>query len=272
MTIADTAHIHPTAIVDAGAVIGENTRIGPYSIIGPEVVLGAGLNIAAHVVIDGQTTIGDGTRVYPFTSLGSDPQDLKFKGERTRLEIGQNVLIREHVTMNPGTEGGGGLTRVGNACLFMVGTHVAHDCMVGNNVILANNAIIAGHVEVGDFAVLGGVCAVHQFVRIGAHAMVGGTTGVERDVIPYGSVIGNRARLAGLNIVGMKRRGFEREQIHALRAAFRDVFESDEGSLQERAQAVADSTDDGAAHEMVDFILAGGSRRFCVPEAKNDSA
>ncbi len=272
MTIADTAQIHPTAIIDAGAVIGANTRIGPYSIIGPEVVLGAGLNVAAHVVIDGQTTIGDGTRVYPFASLGSDPQDLKFKGERTRLEIGENVLIREHVTMNPGTEGGGGLTRVGNACLFMVGTHVAHDCMVGNNVILANNATLAGHVEVGDFAVLGGICGIHQFVRIGAHAMVGGMTGVERDVIPYGSVLGDRAHLAGLNLLGMKRRGFDREQIHALRATYRAIFEGAEGSLQDRVQALADQPAEGAAREMLDFILAGGNRRFCVPEAKTDSA
>jgi UDP-N-acetylglucosamine acyltransferase len=267
MTISETAQIHPSAIVEAGAVIGDKVQIGAFSTIGPEVTLDDGVRIAAHVVVTGQTTIGAETQVYPFTALGTAPQDLKFKGEKTRLEIGKRVQIRENVTMNPGTEGGGGLTRVGDNCLFMVGTHVAHDCMVGSNVIAANNATLAGHVEVGDFVVLGGMCGVHQFVRIGPHAMIGGMTGVERDVIPYGSVIGNRAHLAGLNMVGMKRRGFDRPQIHALRAAYRAVFDDSEGALHERASAVvATLEEDGAAREMVDFILAGGSRRFCVPE------
>lgn len=267
MAIAETAQIHASAIVEEGAVIGDKVYIGPYSVIGPEVRLAESVRIESHVAVTGQTTIGRGTQVYPFASLGTAPQDLKFRGERTTLEIGENVKIRENVTMNPGTEGGGGVTRVGDNCLFMVGTHVAHDCIVGSNVIAANNATLAGHVEVGDFAVLGGFCGVHQFARIGAHAMVGGMTGVERDVIPYGSVIGNRAHLAGLNMVGMKRRGFDRPQIHALRAAYKAVFLDAEGSLHERASAVAAELEgEGAAREMVDFILAGGSRRFCVPE------
>ncbi len=267
MAIAETAHVHPTAIVEDGAVVGDRTVIGPYAIVGPEVTLGAGVRIGAHVMLDGVTDIGAGSEIYPFASIGTPPQDLKFGGERTRLEIGENVRIREHVTMNPGTEGGGGVTRVGDNCLFMVGCHVAHDCIVGNNVIAANNATMAGHVEVGDFVVLGGISAIHQFARIGAHAMVGGMTGVERDVIPYGSVTGNRAHLAGLNMVGMKRRGFDRPQIHALRAAYKAVFHGEEGSLHERASAVAATlTEDGASREMVNFILAGGSRRFCVPE------
>jgi len=268
MAIADTAQIHPSAIIEDGAEISDKVQIGPYSTIGAEVRLGAGVRIESHVVVAGRTTIGRGTQIYPFASIGTAPQDLKFKGELTTLEIGENVRIREHVTMNPGTEGGGGVTRVGNDCLFMVGTHVAHDCLVGSHVIAANNATLAGHVEVGDFAVLGGFCGVHQFARIGAHAMVGGMTGVERDVIPYGSVIGNRAHLAGLNMVGMKRRGFDRPQIHALRSAYKAVFLSEEGSLHERASATAATLEEGsAAREMVDFILAGGSRRFCVPEA-----
>lgn len=269
MTIAASAEIHPTAIIATGAEIGESVSIGPYCTIGPQVRLGQGVRLDAHVNIEGDTVIGSGTRVFPFSSLGTDPQDLKYKGEPTRLEVGSKCMIREHVTMNTGTEGGGGLTRVGNGCLLMVGVHVAHDCMVGNQVIFANNAIIAGHVEVGDNAVLGGVCAVHQFVRIGAHSMIGGMTGVERDVIPFGSVMGNRAHLAGLNIVGMKRRGFERAAIHDLRALFRNVFEGDEGSLLERAEAASAGLPDGASpsRDVVEFILAGGSRRFCVPEA-----
>lgn len=268
MAIAGTAQIHPSAIVEDGAVIGDKAHVGPFSVIGAQVRLGEGVRIDGHAVVTGRTTVGRGTRIFPFAAIGTAPQDLKFRGESTALEIGENVTIRENVTMNPGTEGGGGLTRVGDRCLFMVGTHVAHDCLVGDNVIAANNATLAGHVEVGDFAVLGGMCGVHQFVRIGAHAMVGGMTGVERDVIPYGSVIGNRAHLAGLNMVGMKRRGFDRPQIHALRAAYKSVFLGEEGSLHERASALAATLpDEGASREMVDFILAGGSRRFCVPES-----
>ncbi len=221
------------------------------------------------MAVDGITTIGEGTVVYPFASLGSRPQDLKYHGEPSRLEIGANNQIRENVTMNPGTEGGGMLTKVGDNCLFMVGSHVAHDCVVGDNAILANNATLAGHVSVGDFAVLGGLCAVHQFVRIGRHVMVGGMTGVENDVIPYGAVTGNRAHLSGLNLVGIKRRGYGRDDIHALRNAYRLLF-APEGTLAERLEEVADQFKAVApVMEIVDFIRDDSSRSICQPKLEN---
>lgn len=213
--------IHPTVVVESGAHLGEGVKIGPYCLIGPDVVLGDGCVLHGHAVVGGRTTIGPRTEVFPFASLGLRPQDLKYRGEPSTLEIGADNVIREHVTMNPGTDGGGMVTRVGDGCLFMVGAHVAHDCQVGSQVIMANNATLAGHVQVQDFAILGGLSAVHQFVRIGRYAMVGGMTGVERDVIPFGSVMGDRARLSGINIVGMKRRGLSRDEIHDVRKAYR---------------------------------------------------
>jgi len=258
--------IHPTAIVEDGAVIGERTRIGPYSIVGPNVELADGVVLEAHAVVAGHTSIGSGTHIFPFASIGHKPQDLKFSGEVTRLEIGENNQIREHVTMSPGTEGGGGVTTVGDNGLFMMGAHVGHDCIVGNNVILANNATLAGHVELADFVILGGLSAIRQWSRIGTGAIVGGMTGVEFDVIPYGSVIGDRARLAGLNLIGLKRKGFPREQIHALRAAYRSLFESEEGTLRSRAEALAAETQDQPLVKTVtDFILEKEDRRFCTP-------
>lgn len=268
MKIADSATIHPTALIEDGAIIGEGATIGPFCTIGADAVIGAGTRLISHVVVAGVTRIGEDNRVFPFTALGTVPQDLKYAGERTELHIGSRNTIRENVTMNPGTVTGTSVTRVGDDNLFMVGCHVAHDCIVGNHAIFANNATIAGHVEVGDFAILGGISAVHQFVRIGAHAMVGGMTGVERDVIPFGSVMGNRAHLAGLNLLGMKRRNFDREQIHTLRAAFRELFTGEEGALIERASALRESAPAaGPARDMLDFILAGSERRFCVPQA-----
>ena len=263
-----TAEIHATAVVEPGARLGDGVRIGPYCVVGPEAALGDGVELLSHVVVAGDTEIGAGAKVWPFASLGHQPQDLKYRGERTRLEIGPRCMIREHVTMNPGTGQGGGLTRVGAGVLAMVGAHVAHDCRVGDGVILANNATLAGHVEVGDGAILGGLSAVHQFVRIGRGAMVGGMTGVEKDVIPYGSVMGDRARLAGLNFVGLKRRGASREALHAIRAAYREIFEGEEGSLAARAAAARDRRADCAeAVEIADFILAGSARSFCTPRA-----
>ncbi len=257
--------IHPTAIVSERAVLGHTVRIGAYSIVGPDVVLGNGVIIHPHVVIDGRTEIGEGTEIFPFASIGSRPQDLKYHGEPSRLVIGKRNVVREHVTMNPGTEGGGMLTSVGDGCLFMVGSHVAHDCQVGNNVILANNATLAGHVSVGSFAILGGLSAVHQFARIGAHAIVGGMTGVEHDVIPYGSVKGDRARLAGLNLIGIRRRGFTREQIDALRRGYKALF-APEGTLQERVDAVAKAeSGEAAVMEIVNFIREDSSRSICQP-------
>ena len=202
--------IHETAIVNRNAEIHPSVIIGPYSVVGPNVVLQEGCHLEPHVIIGGNTKLGPNNHVFSFASIGLQPQDLKYKGEESSLEIGAENVIREHVTMNPGTEGGGMVTKVGDRCLFMVGAHVAHDCHVGNNVILANNATCAGHVEVGDFAILGGLSAIHQFVRIGKHAMIGGMSGVENDVIPYGSAMGNRAHLSGLNVVGLKRRNFSR--------------------------------------------------------------
>ena len=257
--------IHPTAIVEDGARLGADVRIGPYCVVGANVVLGDGVELVSHVAVAGHTTIGQGTRIWPFASIGHQPQDLKFAGETSYLEIGAGNMIREHVTMNPGTEGGGYYTRVGDGGLYMMGCHVGHDCQIGDKVIMANNATLAGHVEVDDFAFLGGLCAVHQRVRIGPHAMVGGMSGVEKDVIPYGSVIGNRADLGGLNLIGLKRRGFDRETIHALRGAYREIFYG-EGSLHDRAAAAAEAhAGNPAVREMTDFILADSARSFCTP-------
>ncbi len=257
--------IHASAIVEDGAVLGDGVRIGPYCIVGGDVTLGDGVELMAHVVVGGRTNLGANSRVFPFASIGLAPQDLKYKGEPSRLEIGCNTIIREHVTMNPGTEGGGMLTQVGNNCLFMVGAHVAHDCRIGDHVILVNNATLAGHVVVDEWAILGGLSAVHQFVRIGRHAMIGGKTGVAHDVIPYGSVTGNRARLDGLNIVGLKRRDFSRDCIHEMRKAYRLIFAA-EGTLQERLQdAIEEFGDNEAVMEIVDFIRADSSRSICQP-------
>lgn len=263
--------IHPTAIVEDGASIGEDVSVGPYSIVHSNVTLADNVEVKSHVVIDGITTVGPRTKIYPFSSIGSAPQDLKFGGEDTRLEIGADTVIREHVTMNPGTEGGGGVTRVGDRCMVMVGAHIAHDCQVGNNVILVNNSTMAGHVVVGDHAILGGMCAVHQFVRIGVHAFVGGMTGVENDVIPYGSVLGNRAHLGGLNIVGLKRHQFPREQIHGLRKAYRMLF-AEEGTLIERLDDVERSfTDQEMVMTVVNFIRAKSDRALCTPRLTRDN-
>lgn len=262
--------IHPTAIVEDGAELGEGVKIGPYCIVGPEVKLGDGVELISHVVVAGVTTVGANTRIFPFASIGHQPQDLKFKGEVSRLEIGCNNMIREHVTMNPGTEGGGLLTKVGNNCLFMMGAHVAHDCQVADNVILVNNATLAGHVEIDEFAIVGGLSAVHQFVRIGRHAMIGGMSGVENDIIPYGSVTGNRAHLQGLNLVGLKRRNFDRDTIHSLRSAYRLLF-AQEGTMSERIEDVKELfADNEPVMEIVDFIKSESSRSICQP--KQDDA
>lgn len=259
------ARIHPTAIVDPHAELARGVEIGPYSVIGAQVRLMESVRVGPHVVIDGHTRIGPNTVIFPFASIGHIPQDLKYRGEPSKLIIGSGNTIREHVTMNPGTTGGGMVTRVGNECLFMVGSHVAHDCKIGDHVVMVNNATLAGHVEVGDWAVLGGLCAVHQFCRIGRYAMIGGMSGVENDVIPYGSVMGNRARLAGLNIIGLKRRGFTREQIHTLRTAYRLLF-AQEGTMAERLSDVEEIYHDNeVVMEIVAFIRADSSRAICQP-------
>lgn len=260
------ANIHPTAIVDDGAVLGEGVQIGPYCIVSGEARLGDGVVLDSHVVIGGRTTIGPNNRIFPFAAIGTSPQDTKYAGERSELILGANNVIREHVTMHPGTTGGGMVTRVGNNCLFMVGAHVAHDCQVADHVILVNNVILGGHVEVQDHAILGGMSAVHQFVRIGRHAMIGGKSAIESDVIPYGSVLGNRAYLSGLNIIGLKRRGFGRDEIHGLRAAYRLLF-AQEGTMQERlADVAAMFAEHEQVMEIVAFIQADSSRALCQPK------
>jgi UDP-N-acetylglucosamine acyltransferase len=261
--------IHPTAIVEAGAQLADDVTIGPYCCVGPQVTLGAGVVLQSHVVVTGDTKIGARTRAFPFVSLGQVPQDKKYKGEPARLEIGEDNVIREGVTMNIGTEGGGMLTRVGDRGLFMAGSHIGHDCQVGNDTVFANNATLAGHVIVGDFAFLGGLSAVHQFCRIGPYAMVGGLTGVERDVIPYGMVVGDRARLVGLNLRGLQRNGFSADAIRAIRQAYGELFAA-EGTLADRIAAVADNyTDAPAVMEIIDFIRADSSRRLVQPDTEN---
>lgn len=260
--------IHPTAIIGPNVSLGQDVSIGPYCVLDGDITVGDGTQLISHVSLAGKTTVGKNCKIYPFASLGHPPQDLKYGGEPSELVIGDDCQIREHVTMNPGTEGGGMLTSVGNRCLFMVASHVAHDCKVGNSVILANNATLAGHVEVGDHTIIGGLSAVHQFVRIGAHAIIGGMSGVEHDVIPFGSVMGERASLAGLNLVGLKRRGFERDTIHALRAAYKMLFETEEGTLAERAGKLPEEYRSvRAVAEIISFMNDKGSRSLCVPKS-----
>ena len=263
------SEIHPTAIIADGAKIDENVSIGPYSMVGSDVELDDGVELISHVVVTGHTSIGANTRIFPFASIGHQPQDLKYQGEASSLTIGCNNVIREYVTMNPGTEGGGMATRIGNNCLFMVAAHVAHDCQIADNVILVNNATLAGHVSIEDWAIIGGLSAVHQFVRIGKHSMIGGKTGVAEDVIPYGSVIGNRARLSGLNIVGLKRRDFSREDIQNLRKAYRLIF-AEEGTFAERILDVAELfPDNEPVQDIINFINADSTRAICQPKMKD---
>ncbi|MCD8497325.1 MAG: acyl-ACP--UDP-N-acetylglucosamine O-acyltransferase [Alphaproteobacteria bacterium] len=260
-----TALIHPSAIVAPSAQIGINAEIGPFCVIGPHVKIGAGTILKSHVVVEGHTSIGENCRIFPFSSLGLAPQDLKFAGEESTLVIGDNNTIREYVTMNPGTKDGGMETIVGSNCLFMVSSHVAHDCRVGNNVIMANNATIAGHVTVGDHAIIGGLSAVHQFVRIGSHAIIGGMSGVENDVIPYGRVKGERAHLAGLNLIGLERRGFGKDDIRLMQRAFNQMF-GEEGTLDDRLESVArDFANDDTVMEILSFAREKTRFPLCQP-------
>ena len=258
--------VHPTAIVHDGAVLGPGVEVGPYCIVGPQVVLGEGVRLISHVVVEGVTEIGDGCTLHAFSRLGGAPQHLGHKGEDTRLVVGANNIIREGVTFNTGTVAGGGMTRVGDNGLFMAGSHVAHDCVVGNNVVFANNATIGGHVTVGDFVFMGGLAAAHQFSRIGRYAFIGGVSAVTKDVIPFGSVWGVHAHLEGLNLVGLKRRGFSRETINDLRSAYRLLF-AEEGTFQERIDDTAAAFGHSApVMEIIDFIRADASRPLCLPE------
>ena len=252
--------IHATAIVAPGAAIGADVRIGPWCSVGPDVVIEAGAELISHVVVDGRTRIGAGARLFPFCTVGMAPQDLKYRGEATLCEVGARTQVREHVTIHRGTVTGSGVTRVGADCLLMAVVHVAHDCALGDGVIVANNVVMGGHVAIGDGAVIGGAAALHQFVRIGRGAMVGGVSGVEADVIPFGSVLGNRARLAGLNLVRLKRLGVDRAQIHRLRAAFRVLFRGDGVFADRVAMARAEYGDEALVAEVLAFAEAPSRR------------
>jgi len=267
MDIHSTASIHPTAIIEEGAIIGENCVIGPYAIVGPEVNLANNVELKSHAVIAGWTDIGAETIVFPFASVGHIPQDLKFAGERTKLEIGTKNRIREGVTISPGTKGGGELTKIGDNNLLMMHCHIGHDCIIGNGNVIANYCGIAGHVLIGDNVLLGAHSGIHQFCRIGTGAMLAAFAAVVEDVIPYGTVHGNRANLEALNLIGLKRRGYAKSDINSLRAAFKDVFMGSDGTLQDRAkQALVTYPDSGLVLNMVDFIQSDTSRHICTPK------
>lgn len=258
-------NIHPTAVVDPSAQLGTNVQIGPFCVIGPHVELGDGVVAHSHAVIVGRTALGPGCKVFSFASIGQAPQDVKFHDEPSTLTIGAGTVIRENVTINPGTQGGEMATRVGDNCLLMIASHIAHDCQVGDNVTLVNGATLGGHVSIGDGAIIGGLSAIHQFVRIGAYSFVGGMSGVAADLIPFGMALGNRANLSGLNIVGLKRKGFPREQIHEVRQAYRMLFSS-EGTLKERLKDTeAMFSKNPLAKQIIDFIKSESDRSFCVP-------
>jgi UDP-N-acetylglucosamine acyltransferase len=257
--------IHPSAVVEPGAVIGAGCRIGPFCLIGPEVTLHDGVTVKSHAVVTGWTEIGAGSTVWPFATVGEVPQDLKFKGERTRLKVGARCRIREGATLNTGTEGGGGITRVGDDCLIMTGAHVGHDAQIGDRVILVNHVAIAGHCVLEDDVIVGGLSGIHQWVRIGRGAIIGALSMVTNDVMPYGLVQGPRGELDGLNLVGLKRRGVDRTEIAAMRAAYRSLADG-EGSFIDRARALAETTDSAFVREITTFILAESDRSFLTPK------
>lgn len=265
MGIHPTADIHSSAIVEDGCKVGQGCVIGPFCHVGANVVLAAKVHLKSHVVVTGHTEIGEETVVFPFATVGEIPQDLKFKGEETRLVIGKRNRIREGATLNTGTTGGGGVTRVGDDCLIMTGAHVAHDAQIGSNVIMANQVAIAGHCVIDDDVIIGGLSGIHQFVRIGRGAIIGAVTMVTNDVIPYGLVQSARGDLDGLNLVGLKRRGVAREDITALRAAYQTLAQG-EGAFQERAARLADESDSEYVREIVDFVLGASGRSFLTPK------
>ena len=258
--------IHPTAIVEDGAVVHPSVTIGAYAHIGANVELKENVRLHPHASVTGHTTIGAETEVHSFAVIGAPPQHNGYKGEPTTLIVGERNQIREHVTMHTGTVQGRGETRVGNDCLFMVGAHVAHDCIVDDRVIMANNATLGGHIHIGEHVFLGGLCAIHQFCRVGPFAFLGGGGILTTDVIPYGSAFGNHARLEGLNIVGMKRRGMKRETIHAIRSAYRMLF-AEEGTLKERLEDATKLFNEvPEAMTIINFMKADADRPLCLPE------
>ena len=265
LTETSPMSIHPTAIVESGASVSDSAVIGPYCVVGARATIGDRVVLHAHVTVSGRTTIGEATEIYPFAAIGGPPQHLGYRGEDTGLIIGARNIIREHVTMNVGTVAGRGETRIGDSGLFMTACHIAHDCVIGDHVIMANNATLGGHVVIENNVFLGGLCAIHQFCRVGAFAFIGGCAGVPNDVIPFGSAIGNHAHLAGLNIVGLKRRNVPRQAIHDLRAAYRLLF-SDEATFQDRVSSVeAAYGDREEVRRILDFIAADARRPLMTP-------
>jgi UDP-N-acetylglucosamine acyltransferase len=259
--------IHKTAIVDPKAKISANVNIGPYSIIGPNVEIGEHTVINSHVSIAGHTKIGKKNKIYPFSSIGNNPQDLKYNGEKSYLEIGDSNTIREYVSINPGTDGGGGLTKIGNNCLFMVSSHVAHDCVIGDNVVAVNNVAIGGHVQIDDNAIIGGNSAIHQFIRIGKFAMIGGICAVIRDVIPYGLVHGNRSVLQGINLIGLRRKNIPNQEIALLSKAYKEIFKSE--NLSENLKNLSEEfKENDLVIEILKFIQKDKKRPICTPFLK----
>lgn len=265
--------IHPTAIVAKEAKLSKGVSVGPYTVIGPHVTLKENAKVHSHVVIEGHTTIGAGTEIFPFAVLGGVPQSAHYKGEDSSLEIGEKCLIREHVTIHRGTAHGHMKTTVGNECFIMVGAHIGHDCIVGNHVLMANLATLGGHVTVGDYVNIGGLAAVHQFVRIGSYAMISGKAAVNEDVIPFGMVVGLRAKLESLNIIGMKRCGFEREEIHALRNAFKLLSRKHEGTLESKLGQIQETLGKAqTVRELLRFIKESPERPLSLPDIEPDHA
>jgi UDP-N-acetylglucosamine acyltransferase len=260
--------IHPTAVIDPSATLADSVEVGPWCVIGPNVSLSEGVRLFSHVVIQQDTTIGANTAVHPFAVIGGDPQHNGYRGEPVRLEIGANNLIREHCTFNRGTPQGRGVTTVGSHNLFMTGAHVGHDCVVGDNVVMANNATLGGHAHIGDRVFLGGLCAVHQNGRVGQGAMIGGLAAVTRDVIPYGSAWGNHARLRGLNLIGLKRKGYGKDQLRRLLSAYRFLFEGEGEFAGRLAEIEARYGDMEEIKQIIEFIRAGGKRPLCLPNAE----
>jgi len=259
--------IHKTAIIDPKAKISSTVEIGPYSIIGPDVEIGDHVIIQSHVNVTGHTTIGKNNKIFPFASIGNDPQDMKYNGEKTKLLVGDNNTIREYVTINPGTVQGGGITKIGNNNLIMINAHIAHDCLIGNNIVIANSAAIAGHAEINDFVIIGGNCGVQQFTRIGKMAMIGGMTGVSRDVIPYGLSTGNRNYLNGINVVGLRRNKVSNKDIIGLTDAYKEIFSSE--SLKENLNKLnGNFRNNSLVKEVLEFINKDKKRPICTPFLK----
>lgn len=268
MKIHESAKIHPSAIIDNGAIIGSNCQIGAFSVIGGQVNLQSDVLVKSHVVISGNTTVGSNSIVFPFASIGEIPQDLKYDGEKTKLIIGKRNKIRENVTINPGTEGGGGVTVIGNDCLFMTGAHIGHDAWLGDRIVIANQSAIAGHCQVDDDVIIGGLSGIHQFVRIGRGAIIGALTMVTNDVVPYGMVTGERGKLRGLNIIGLRRKGKSKAVIAEIKEHFDKLF-SGEGSLKKNAESASVSQiENFEINEILKFILDSSDRSFLRMEKK----